>query len=192
MLDENYIKQSAEKLFLSINEEKNFFIKKSMDLHLDTIRQGRNLTRDVVSLSAIIVAFVIPLLLNTDIILSRIILLASAICFIALILYGILLLLFVVKKELDRIPKTSNEMIAKTNKDIELIAKVIHNPTETNYFNALKEIMARHSNKEEEKEKWWEKIINHDLGFYGLFVLGLILLIISIFYPIVINLWFTQ
>lgn len=189
MLDENYIKQSAEKLLLSISEEKNFFIKKSMDLHIDAIRQGRNLVRDVVSLSAIIVAFVIPLLLSTDIILNKIALLISVVCFTILILYGVLLLLFVIKKELDRIPKNSEEMIAKTNKDVELIVKIIQNPTKENYFKSIEELMIRHSKKEKGEEGWWKKLFNHDTGFYGLFVLGFIFLIISIFYPIILKLW---
>lgn len=179
-MEQKEIIEKLEKEFEFIKNEKNFWIKRTMDLYLETIYQGRNLVRDVVIISTAIVGFVIPLLLNSDANFDRNLLLFSSICFFGSILYGILLLLFVLKKELKSWPKTLDEMIEKMNKNMFAIVSAMRDPSVQNYEKALDEIANRHKPKKEE-EGWRDKFINHDTEFYGLFIVALILLIISIF-----------
>ncbi len=179
-MEQKEIIKKLEKELEFIKREKNFWIKRIMDLNLETIYQGRNLIRDVVTISVAVVGFVIPLLLNSDVNFDRNLLLISGICFLGSVLYGILLLLFVIRKELKSWPKTSDEMMGNMNKDMLIIANTIRDPSVKNYEKAFDEIAERHKPKKED-EKWWNKFINHDAGFYGLFILALTLLMISIF-----------
>ncbi len=179
-MEQKEITEKLEKEIEFIKNEKNFWIKRSMDLYLETIYQGRNLVRDVVVISTGVVAFVIPLLLNANINLDKSLLLISAFCFITIIIYGISLLLFVLKKELKNWPKTLDGMMEKMNKDILAIVNAMREPSVQNYDKALSEIAERHKSKKEE-EKWWKKFINHDVGFYGLFFIAIFFLIISVF-----------
>lgn len=179
MPNQKNIEEKLEKELLFIEEQRNFVIKRSLDWQIDTIRQGRDLLRDVVIISTTVVGFVIPLMLNSNIKLDRNLLLLSAICFMAVIIYGISLLLFVLRKELERWPETLHEILNKLNKDKLAMTHVLENPTRDNYENACRAIAERHKPKKEE-EKLWNKFINHDVIFYGLFFTALVFLMISI------------
>src|SRR3989344_7020375 len=124
-LDYDHMKTQLQKELTFIEEQKNFAVKHILDGQIDTIKQGRDLVRDVILISTTVVGFVIPLLLSSDVNLDSKGLLISAVIFIGVILYGIVLLLRVLRKELGTWPKTLEGVLKKLTEDQLAIKRVL-------------------------------------------------------------------
>jgi hypothetical protein len=179
MENEEIIKNINEQLDF-IKEESKYSHRQILTMHVDTIHQGRELTRYVITVSLAIIGIIVPLLFKSEININKNLLLASSVCLLFTVSYGIILSVYVIRKELSAWPKTQKEISEKMSKDTRLMIGAFNNPTQENYLKALEQVAQNHKPKED-TEKKWKNYINHDTGFYGLFIIGLILLVLSIF-----------
>lgn len=181
MLAEQEIKKSFEKLYDRIVNTKTDCIKDFMDKHVDLLKQGRSLIRDVTLLAITILGFVIPILFQSEILNNNKYLFIPFVSFLLTAIYGAMLSLFVIKKDLNNLPKERDAVLKQWNKYLEKIAHVVNSPDEDNARNTLLEInKTNEEQKRVEKSKWWKKILNHEVSFYGLFIISVVSLFLSI------------
>lgn len=180
MISPDYIRQEFEKLYKEFWEQRLFLIKYSQDLSVQTIYQIRSLVRDLVTISVAIVGIVVPLLLSSSVTLNKRFIALAVIIFTSVIIYGILLLFSALKKDFEGIPNELDRNLDKIDKTMSEISVVINNPTEENAKTFSQKIFKRPPNEEREGTKW-RNIVNNDALFLSLFILGIILLIFSLY-----------
>lgn len=183
------IKKTTENVLQSFIKGKEWVDKDYLNRYLSSISDLRKFFNDITTLSIAIVGLVIPILIQSNIPLDKIILFISVIFFSIEIILWIILRFYIVEKEIEKWPIEFKKVEDKFNQTITDLKELIKNPT-PELSNQKWEIIEKRYSKETanntEKSSLnnlLDIVFNIDYWLLGLFIVAFILFIIS-FWPL--------
>lgn len=186
------IKKITEDALAGFMSEKSWVDKDYLNRYLNSIVDLRKFFQDIITLSIGIVGLIIPILINSNIILNRITLFLSGVLFVVEIILGILTRFFVIKKEVKKWPIVQKDIENKFDQTVSDMQEIINNPKENLFNDKINIIKERYTKKDDIKNKESlldriylsiANIFNIDNLLLGLFIVAFVLFIVS-FYPL--------
>lgn len=175
------LRSNASRALKGIQETYDWVSKDYVSRYIGSILDLRKFVQDIVNISIAIVGIVIPILLSSELGVSKNLLAISALLFSLEIIFGIFLRFSILKKETKDWPKVMEGVQAKYEQSTNDLEEIIENPNPTLYKEKAALIKERYSSLENsKKEAGVNKFLDLDSLFFGLFILSFSLFVISL------------